>query len=183
MSEASTAVLEARIALLERRLQFMSDEFSAAVSRMPPAADAAAEEADEEKQPLRFEADSLSQFAQGFYEREYDAAGVGFRWTGNGPLSELRFFVDRSKDQPFVLDVGETPAEILTPITAFVDYAPIELSIVEDGGRSALTGVIPMRTYTRLAVVTLLLGRTTPKKKSDGPPDWMGFQFYSLTVG
>jgi hypothetical protein len=182
MSEASVAVLEARIALLERRLQLVSDEFATVVSRLPTSAE---DDGDEQNLPLqlRFEADSLSQFAQGFYEREYDAQGISFRWTGNGPLCELRFFIDRTKDQPFVLDVGETPAEILSPIKAFVDYAPVELSIAEDGARSVLVGAIPKRSYTRLAVITFLLGSNAPKKKGDGPVDWMGFQFYSLSVG
>lgn len=134
---------------------------------------------------LSFDADSLSQFATGFYAREYDAGGVMFRWTGDGPLCELRFHVNRDQDRLFRLNVGEAPRDILETLTAHVDYASIPLSAEFDGADCILSGMIPRRATTRLAVLSFILGEVPRKEESESedPPQWFGFRFYSLQVG
>jgi len=182
MSNPSNEVLLARIALLERRLQLISEELSSALARIEPngadagAADYAAK--------ASFDADSLSQFSQGFYPREYDPAGKVFRWTGNGPLCELRFFLNRDADRTFRMGVGTTLSGILSQLTGFVDYAPVPLAIEKDGAKRFVTGTVPKRTSTRLAVVTFMLGAVPSKtKKAKVDDQWLGFQFYSFSAG
>jgi hypothetical protein len=187
MAVESVAGLQARIAVLERRLQFISDELYAALSRSEPVPDGGS--ADGGPAPgfggqVEFDAESLSPFVQGFYESEYDDAGKMFRWTGNGPLCELRFFLDRTEDRPFRMATGMTPPGVLSQLSGFIDYAPVELAVEEEGDNLFVTGIVPKRAYTRLAVVTFLLGHMPPKKKAKGEEDgWLGFRFYSLHSG
>jgi hypothetical protein len=188
MSISPLEVVQARINLLESRLQLVADELAMALGRLPgDQADAPAANGHDPQYPaaLSFDADSLSQFSQGFYQREYDEAGQVFRWTGNGPICELRFNLDRSEDRTFKMDVGTSPAAIISQVTGFVDYAPIALAVERENPRRLIVGVVPKRAYTRLAVITFLLGRTSPKepKAADAEDEWLGFQFYSLTVG
>ena len=186
MSISPIEVVQARITLLESRLQLVSDELSVAIARLPADAAAAANGHDQPyPATLSFDADSLSQFAQGFYPREYDESGQVFRWTGNGPFCELRFNLDRSEDRSFRMDVGTSPAAIVSQVSGFVDYAPIALSVERDGPRRLITGVVPKRAHSRLAVISFLLGRTSQKEPqtADGEEEWLGFQFYCFTIG
>jgi hypothetical protein len=184
-------VLQARIALLERRLQFVADEVSVALARIALAADGAAANGGEQRYPstLSFDADSLSPFALGFYEREYDSDSKAFRWTGNGPICELRFHLDRGEDRAFRMAVGTTPEDILAQVNGFVDYAPVPLALEEDGPHRLVTGSIPKRQHARLAVVSFLLGREVPQRtEANGAEDhaedqWLGFRFYAFSVG
>jgi hypothetical protein len=183
MSGESVEVLQARMAMLERRLQFLSEELHGGLSRFetPPTGDV--EDSDFSSE-VAFDADSISQFAQGFYEREYDHAGRMFRWTGYGPFCELRFFIDRSTDRPFRIDIGATPQEVAAQVEGFVDYAAIPLTVEEDGENLTIVGTLPKRSYTRLAVLTFLLGSASGKKKHKAEEDqWLGFRFYSLKAG
>jgi hypothetical protein len=189
MSISALELVQARITLLESRLQLVSDELSTALARLPAdAADAATANGREPEYPadLSFDADSLSQFAQGFYPREYDESGQMFRWTGNGPICELRFNLDRSEDRTFRMDLGTTPAAIASEVSGFVDYAPITLGVEREAPRRLISGVVPKRAHTRLAVITFLLGRARAKQPqaagSEGD-EWLGFRFYSFAVG
>ena len=178
-------VLEARISLLERRLQLISDELSKALAPLEPGPKdiaASGDRAPAFSASVEFDADSLSQFAQGFYQREYDRGGKVFRWTGNGPLCELRFFLDRTDDRSFKMGVGTTPVGVLSQLTGFVDYAPVPLIIERNGAKRFVTGTVPKRAYTRLAVVTFLLGKMPPKKNKAAEDYWLGFRFYSFTA-
>jgi hypothetical protein len=194
--------LQGRVMLLERRLQLLSEELSLILTHSPerggPAStDAVNSEASspspgpddgEDRAPFSAEAhidaDSISAFAHGFYPTEYDTDGRVFRWTGNGPLCELRFFIDRSTDRQLRLNVGDTAEDILSKVSCFVDYAPISLTIEEKESVNYLVGTVPKRAYTRLVVVSFLLGVAAPKKKSTnaGMPTWLGFKFYALDV-
>jgi hypothetical protein len=189
--------LQGRVALLERRLQLISEEISLARSYSPqnglsaPADSANGELAGprgDDAAPfpaeVHIDADSVSAFAHGFYPREYDSNGVMFRWTGNGPLCELRFFIDRGADRPFRLNAGDTAEDILSQISGFVDYAPIPLTIDENEKGTYLVGTVPKRAHTRLAVASFLLGQLVPKKKSASAdaPQWLGFKFYAFDV-
>lgn len=186
MLTPSIEVLQARIALIERRLQLVSEELSNALTRMEPdgANDGAVNGvAVGFPASVGFDADSLSQFSEGFYPREYDHSGKMFRWTGSGPLCELRLFVNRGADRAFKMGVGNTPAEVLSQLTGFVDYVPVPLAIERDGAHRFVTGTVPMRKYTRLAVVTFMLGNVPSKKKTKAEDQWLGFRFYSFSAG
>jgi hypothetical protein len=193
MPKTGVGALSGRMAMMERRLNLVSEELAVLMSRSPPAEPAATVgNAGVEVFPTRieFDADSLSPFAQGFSEREYDAEGIVFRWSGAGPICELRFFLDRSEDRPFRLVVGETQIETLTAIAGFVDYAQTPLFIEREKDKDVLTGVIPKRAYTRLAVVSFLLGQddqSSLETYGDGEvgeyDDWTGFRFYRFSAG
>jgi hypothetical protein len=186
MSNPSDEVLLVRIALLERRLQLVSEELASALARLEPnGADAGAANGGtvDFAAKASFDADSLSQFAHGFYPREYDQAGKVFRWTGNGPLCELRFFINRDADRTFRMGVGTTASGILSQLTGFVDYATVPLAVKKDGPKRFVTGTVPKRTNTRLAVVTFMLGAVPTKTKKVKADDlWLGFQFYSFSA-
>lgn len=187
MAGESVEVLRARVAMLERRLQFLSDELHGALSLVEAhsVGDTVGDvEGLDFSGEVAFDADSISQFAQGFYEREYDDVGRMFRWTGYGPFCELRFFMDRSQDRPFRMNIGATPPEVAAKVKGFVDYAAIPLTVEEDGENLTITGILPKRRYTRLAVLTFLLGKTSSKEKPKAEEDqWLGFRFYSLGAG
>src|SRR5579859_856197 len=158
-----------RLSLFEKRLNLLSDEMSVSLARLydgeggfPVSVDVPNGVPSE----LSFDADSLSQFATGFYAREYDAGGVMFRWTGDGPLCELRFHVNRDQDRFFRLNVGEAPRDILETLTGHVDYAPISLSAEFEGANCILSGIIPRRATTRLAVLSFILGEVPRKEDS-----------------
>ena len=194
--------LQGRVMLLERRLQLLSEELSLVLSHSPgnggpaaadavngePATSSAGPRDGDDPAPFpaeaHIDADSISAFAHGFYPTEYDTDGRMFRWTGNGPLCELRFFIDRSTDRQFRVNVGDTADDILSKISCFVDYAPIPLTIDEKEHVNYLVGTVPKRAYTRLAVASFLLGMVVPKKKpaNVGAPSWLGFKFYALDV-
>jgi hypothetical protein len=183
-----------RVEILERRLQLIFEELSGQANGPPGVASAPADSAgggqagsDGGDDSARFEAqvyidaDSISAFAHGFYPREYDSRGVMFRWTGNGPLCELRFFIDRSVDRHFRLNVGDTTEDITGQVRGFVDYAPIRLTMEENENASYIVGTIPKRAHTRLAVASFLLGELVlTKEPSPEAPDWLGFKFYSF---
>lgn len=197
--------LQARVALVERRLQLISEELSFAHSYPArqgisapvdsPNDDSANRTAEAgeggEAVPypatVRIEADSVSAFAHGFFAREYDPNGVTFRWTGNGPLCELRFFIDRGVDRQFRLSVGDTGGDVLRPIAGFVDYTAIPLTIEETENGTFLVGIVPKRSHTRLAVASFLLGEAGQKKTSESAsedaPSWLGFKFYAFDAG
>jgi len=187
-SQYGVEQLEARLSLMERRLQLVSDELSVALE------DRIAESQQSNQgneafslfpTSVEFDADSISQFSLGFYEREYDPAGKAFRWTGGGPICELRFFIDRAVDRTFRMDTGETAPQILSQLCGFVDYAPISLNIEKRGSAQFVTGTVPKRSYTRLAVITFLLGKEASggKKSTKAELHWLGFQFYSFEAG
>jgi len=181
-----------RVELLERRLQLIFEELShangqgGASAPADPAGGATGSGNGGDSAPfaaqVHIDADSISAFAHGFYPREYDSHGVMFRWTGNGPLCELRFFIDRSVDRQFRLNVGDTTEDITGQVRGFVDYAPIRLSMEENENGSCLVGTIPKRVHTRLAVASFLLGELVPKKKQPSPEaaTWLGFKFYTF---
>jgi hypothetical protein len=201
MSVSGTEMLEARITLLERRLQFISDELAAALaSALPddqrvtpagkespasPTARATKAVASPFPATAHLHPEDISPFAVGFYEREYDESGRPFRWTGNGPICEFRFFVDRSADRPFRMNIGADAPGVLAGLAGFVDYAPISLAIDRDGQSRFVRGVVPKRQHTRLAVVTFLLARSPGTAGETGPAQqqWLGFRFYSFGVG
>jgi hypothetical protein len=187
MSASDAEMLEARVALVERRLQLLYEEVTAVLDDPPRRVARGAKAAGDTPvfpSAVEFDADSLSQFAQGFYQREYDADGGAFRWTGSGPICELRFFLDRSADRAFRMNVGDTAAFILSRLIGHVDYAPIPLAVDKEGPARFVSGVIPKRQHTRLAVLTFLLGRVPAKKgKPQDADQWLGFRFYSLQVG
>lgn len=186
MDDVAVDVLQARMAILERRIQFVTDELFGALARLEPVEADNAGDGDATPKiggSVEFDADSLSQFAQGFYEREHDAAGLLFRWTGNGPFCELRFHLDRSVDRVFRMRVGTTPAEVVAKLSGYADYAPIPLEVEEQDGELIVTGLLPKRAYTRLAVVTFMLGKMTSKKKGKvTDSQWLGFRFYSFAA-
>jgi hypothetical protein len=183
----SVEVLQARVAVLERRLQLISDELSAALSQRGPAPANRLDDggpASDFGSEVAFDADSLSPFSQGFYEREYDESGKMFRWTGNGPLCELRFFLDRTEDRAFRMWTGATPPEVLSQLRGFVDYAPIAFAVEKDGDDLLVAGVVPKRSYTRLVVLTFLLGQMPLRRKTKHEENqWLGFRFYSFHAG
>jgi hypothetical protein len=194
--------LQGRVALIERRLQLISEELSFARSYparngLPATADASTTQSANLEGGSRdvdgvvpfpaqvhIDADSVSAFAHGFFGREYDSNGLMFRWTGNGPLCELRFFIDRSVDRQFRLSVGDSGTDVLGPISGFVDYASIPLSIDQTGNGNVLVGTVPKRSTTRLAVASFLLGEAPAKQTSESPgtdaPTWLGFKFYAF---
>jgi hypothetical protein len=191
-----------RVALLERRLQLLSEELSvmhAHVPRsaLPAPADAANGEAaaHSEGSPdtgdgapfpaeVHIDADSISPFVQGFYPREYDPEGVMFRWTGNGPLCELRFFIDRSTDRQFRMKVGDTGQDVLSTVAGFIDYAAVPLTVLDEDNVNYVVGTVPRRTETRLVVASFLLGEEPPQENSAASeaPTWLGFRFYTFDV-
>ena len=188
MAVPTLELIEARLALIERRLQLLGEEVSGALSDGTALVSHTAEGGERNTNfsgNISFDADSLSQFSLGFYQREYDQSGIPFRWTGSGPLCELRFFIDRGADRPFRMNAGITEEGILSQLKGFVDYAPVPLKIEKKGESRFVTGIIPKRAYTRLAVMTFLLGRPPPKKKKSKEADyqWLGFRFYSLKAG
>ena len=78
MSLSVDELLEARIALLERRLQFVSQEVAVALAHRVPDDESSGPRIDGDAgfpASVGFDADSLSQFAVGFYEREFDDFG------------------------------------------------------------------------------------------------------------
>lgn len=189
MSTPPIELIEARLILLEHKLQLLGQEVSEALSNRtshPQEPSAGVELESNFSSEVAFDADSLSQFSFGFYEREYDSSGDPFRWTGNGPLCELRFFVDRGADRLFRMNTGITEDAILTSLKGFVDYTPIPLAVERKGKVRFVTGIVPKRHYTRLAVMTFLLGGAMIKKKGknkNSDYQWLGFRFYSLEVG
>jgi hypothetical protein len=180
--------LQGRVALLERRLQLICEELSGGLSAPANGEQAGPRDGDDAPPfpgEVHIDADSISAFAHGFYPREYDSKGVMFRWTGNGPLCELRFFIDRGADRQFRLSVGDTAEDVLSKISGFVDYTPIPLTRDENEKRTYLVGTVPKRAHTRLAVASFLLGEAAPKKKKSAnghPPAWLGFKFYAFDV-
>ena len=194
--------LQGRVMLLERRLQLLSEELSLALARVPHSGSGAAADAvnggtagvpaasgnGEDSTPFpaeaHIDADSISAFAHGFYPTEYDPDGRMFRWTGSGPLCEVRFFIDRSTDRQFRVNVGDTAEDVLSKVSCFVDYAPIPLAVEVKEDVHYLVGTVPKRAYTRLAVASFLLGLAAPKKKAAhaATPSWLGFKFYALDV-
>src|SRR5947209_1229547 len=54
---------------------------------------------------IQINADSVTPFCIGFYQREYDPADRPYRWTGRGNLFELRFPVDRSFEWSFAMEL------------------------------------------------------------------------------
>jgi hypothetical protein len=180
--------LQAQITLLDRRLQMISEELTHALERIAPKPGEEQETDQDRKAPvsdkIEFNADGLSQFVRGFYQREYDNASQVFRWTGDGPLVEFRFLLDRSDDRPFRIDMGTTRDGVLNALTGYVDYAQIPLTVEKKRARRFVTGVIPKRACTRLVVMTFLLGAMPrDKKHKDAEPQWLGFQFYSFQAG
>lgn len=190
--------LQGRVELLERRLQLLAEELSLARSHgsqetstpaSPPGGEPpdlrGGEDSGAFPAQVHIDADSISAFAHGFYPREYDVNGVMFRWTGNGPLCELRFFIDRSADRKFRLNVGDATEDIVSQVRGYVDYAPIQLTMEEIDNVTFIEGAIPKRADTRLAVASFLLGELGPKKKKPGSgeaPVWLGFKFYAFDV-
>jgi hypothetical protein len=164
--------------LLERKLQLVTEELHGALSVVSGRNKSLpnGESAVSTQTSLTFDADSLSKFSQGFYEREYDDSGHAFRWTGNGPLCELRFFVDRTEDRSFTMNVGNADSNILSLVSGFVDYARIPLAIERDNLKFVVTGTIPQRAYTKLAVISFLLA------SAEAQGEWLGFPFYSFSV-
>ena len=99
-------------------------------------------------------------------------------------MCELRFFIDRGVDRQFRLNVGDTGIDVLSPISAFIDYAPVPLTIDGTDNGTFLVGTVPKRTHTRLAVASFLLGEAGAGKNSESAsvdaPTWLGFKFYAF---
>ena len=67
------------------------------------------------------DADTVGPFERGFYAREYDGQGRPFRWTGDGDFVELRFFIDRSHTNQFLITGYLASNTSIGSVRAFVD--------------------------------------------------------------
>ncbi|MGD0191525.1 MAG: hypothetical protein ABSD74_12360 [Rhizomicrobium sp.] len=132
-------------------------------------------------QSVVVDADAVSPFSLGFYQREYDKLGRPFRWTGKSDIFELRLRLDRNVPWEFTLELQPNANVDIKTLRAYADY--VEIPIEVDGARKLLTGVIPERPFGTLATVTFLLpNRFVPAQVNPTAEDTrtLGVIFYEL---
>ena len=104
------------------------------------------------------DADSVSPFALGFYNREFDKLGRPFRWTGKSDIFEIRLRLNRNAPWTFAMEVQANPNVDTRNLRGFVDY--IEVPIEADEAGKFVTGSIPERYFGMTATLTFLLPNT-----------------------
>jgi len=176
----SAADLQERLAIAERAIADATvriNELSHALGEI-----AQTPEGDEvSRKALAIGADTVSPFSTGFYQREYDAAGRAYRWTGRGNLFELRIRLSRSFGWDFVMELQQNAHVDVAQLRGFVDYieVPVEISAPE----ALVRGTIPARPFGRHAVLTFLLPNLfVPSQISSESSDTrsLGLVFYAL---
>jgi hypothetical protein len=134
--------------------------------------------------PVVVDADAVSPFALGFYQREFDKLGRPFRWTGKSDLFEIRLRLNRSAPWSFALELQPNPNVDTRKLRAFVDYIEIPVAI-DDAGKT-VSGAIPERYFGTAATVTFLLPNTfVPSTVNPAVQDnrALGVIFYELRAG
>ena len=128
-------ILLSRIAILENRLQALSD--------LVVAASGSGDDDDELATTLVVEPDSQIELANGFHLREWDAQGNPFRWAGRAEYFEFRFFLDRRSARPFRMRGMFAAGVACEDLHGYVDYRQIPLKIERDGDMVDVIGRIP----------------------------------------
>ncbi len=129
------------------------------------------------------DADAVSPFALGFYQREFDKLGRPFRWTGKGSIFELRLRLDRNVQWSFAMEVQPNPNVDTALLRAFVDY--VEVPTTADPTGKVLSGIIPERLFSNLATLTFMLPKTfVPAQVNPAVQDsrTLGLIFYELRL-
>jgi hypothetical protein len=179
--QAETSDMAERLRIVERALAEATAQIGELANAIAEMADITGLSDPASTQPLTINADDITPFAVGFYQREFDTADRPYRWTGKGSFFELRVRISRNFEWPFIMELQRNRHVNISKLRGYVDYMEIPVQANEADGY--IRGIIPSKPFGSSAILTFQLPNLFAPKQID--PDsadnrTLGVVFYEI---